>query len=268
MTETTTNSHVSVSLPNISHIKKLEEIKDYTEWSQDVQATLINGGWWKYVCPPPDFPMSDPDYIPCPDPLLAAGADESVTGNTRSAQDIQVKLLTAHRKWVQGDNAARHIIRSTIAQHIKTSLPPVITSEGITHARDYWKLLESDYDAVSFNDTADLEVQLSLLQMTDSPLKYVSEICCIQSTLLKCSCGCSNVSLINHLIRGLPNEKHWREWRHTEMASWKLQHDVTFNDIARSNYNSSHQFRYSRRDRRWDCHLVQQDWFSIFKTVH
>jgi hypothetical protein len=134
MTETTTNSHVSVSLPNISHIKKLEEIKDYTEWSQDVQATLINGGWWKYVCPPPDFPMSDPDYIPCPDPLLAAGADESVTGNTRSAQDIQVKLLTAHRKWVQGDNAARHIIRSTIAQHIKTSLPPVITSEGIMHA--------------------------------------------------------------------------------------------------------------------------------------
>jgi len=55
MTETTTNSHVSVSLPNISHIKKLEEIEDYTEWSQDVQATLINGGWWKYVCPPPDF---------------------------------------------------------------------------------------------------------------------------------------------------------------------------------------------------------------------
>jgi hypothetical protein len=178
--------------------------------------------------------MSNPDYIPCPNPLLAACADESVTGNTCSAQDIQEKLLTAHHEWVQGDNAARHIIRSTIAQHIKTSLPPVITSEGITHARDYWKLLESDYDAVSFNDTADLEVQLSLLRMTDSPLKYISEIRRIQSTLLKRGCGCSNVSLINHLLHGLPDEKHWREWRHTEMASWKLQHVITFNDIAHS----------------------------------
>ena len=187
------------------------------EWSQDIQVTLIkvtliNGGWWKYVCLPPDFPTSDPNYIPCPDPLLAAGADESVTSNTRSAQDIQVKLLTAHCEWVQGDNPARHIIRSTIAQHIKTSLPTVITSEGITHAQDYWKLLKSDYDTVSFNDTANLEVQLSLLQMTDSPLKYVSEICCIQSTLLECGCGCSNVSLINYLFCGLSDKKHWHEW--------------------------------------------------------
>jgi hypothetical protein len=70
--------------------------------------------------------------------------------------------------------------------------------------------------------------------MTDSPLKYISEIRRIQSTLLECGCGCSNVSLINHLLCGLPDEKHWHEWRHTEMASWKLQRDVTFNDIARS----------------------------------
>jgi hypothetical protein len=107
--------------------------------------------------------MSNPDYIPCPDPSLTAGADESVTSNTHSAQDIQAKLLTAHCEWVQGDNATRYIIHSTISQHIKTSLPPVITSEGITHAQDYWKLLESNYDTVSFNDTADLEAQLSLL---------------------------------------------------------------------------------------------------------
>jgi len=48
-----------------------QEPDDYMEWLQDVQATLIHGGWWKYVCPLPDFPTTDPNYIPYPDPLHA-----------------------------------------------------------------------------------------------------------------------------------------------------------------------------------------------------
>jgi len=83
----------------------------------------------------------------------------------------------------------------------------MIPSNGITHACDYWDLLKSDYDTVTFNDTADLEAQLGLLRMTDSPLKYVSEIRRIQSMLLECGSGCSTVLLINHLLRGLPDEK-------------------------------------------------------------
>ena len=83
----------------------------------------------------------------------------------------------------------------------------MITSNGITHVRDYWDLLKSDYDTVTFNDTADLEAQLGLLRMTDSPLKYVSEIRHIQSMLLERGSGCSTVSLINHLLHGLPDEK-------------------------------------------------------------
>jgi len=45
---------------------------------QDVQATSIHGGWWKYVCPLPDFPTTDPNYIPYPDHLHAQVQLESL----------------------------------------------------------------------------------------------------------------------------------------------------------------------------------------------
>jgi len=43
------------------------------------------------------------------------------------------------------------------------------------HAWDYWDLLKSDYDTVTFNDMANLKAQPGLLRMTDSCLKYASE---------------------------------------------------------------------------------------------
>ena len=255
MAESTTTSHShSNLLPNVSHIKKLDEPDDYVEWSQDVQSTLISGGWWKFVCSQPEFPTSDPDYIPYPDPLLSAPAplpldvvdiDEPTARKTRAATAAaattaaaaasNVKLMAEHREWTKGDNAARHVIRATIAQHIKTSLPPVVTPTGITHARDYWNLLKSDYDTVSYNDTTDLEARLGLLRMSDSAVNYVSEIRHIQSILLGRGDGCSNTSLINHLLRGLPDDRRWKEWRRTEMAGWKSSKgSVTFNEVARA----------------------------------
>jgi len=35
---TESHSHDSGSLPQVSHIKKLKESDDYTEWLQDIQA--------------------------------------------------------------------------------------------------------------------------------------------------------------------------------------------------------------------------------------
>ena len=245
--------HDSGTLPRVSHIKKLNEPGDYVDWSQDVQATLIDGGWWKYVCSAPLFPTTDPDYLPCYDPL-DEDSDASftrVTPKTRGGKasavdnvslDEDKAKLARHRDWTKGDNAARHIIRSTISQHIKSSLPPIITATGITHARDYWNLIKSDYEDISFTDTADLEAQLSLLRMTDSAVTYVAEIRRIQAILAERNAGCSTVSLINTLLRGLPDERRWKDWRHAEMNSWKLRRNVTFNDVARSVISQSTSF--------------------------
>ena len=98
------------------------------EWSQDVQATLIHSGWWKYVCLPPDFPTTDPNYIPFPDPLhdqitapvtpvtptvddpgaRTHSAMATVTAAiiaTTETDDAKLKLMAHHCKWVRGDNA-------------------------------------------------------------------------------------------------------------------------------------------------------------------
>jgi hypothetical protein len=170
MTDSESHSHDSSSLPRVSHIKKLEEPDDYTEWSQDVQATLMHGGWWKYICPPPDFPTTDPDYIPFPNPLhdqitvpvtpvtpvvddpgtrthsAMATVAASIIAAATETDDAKSKLMAHHREWVRGDNATRHVIRSTIAHRMELrmcvtigiySSPTTIQSPSMTQLT--WK---------------------------------------------------------------------------------------------------------------------------------
>jgi hypothetical protein len=87
---------------------------------------LIHGGWWKYVCLLPNFPTTDPDYIPIPDPLhdqitapVTPAVDDpgarthsamatvatAIVATATKTDDAKSKLMARHRKWVKGENA-------------------------------------------------------------------------------------------------------------------------------------------------------------------